>query len=364
MYAVLKTFATKIAVVLFLCVSVQTVFSQGIQLEQLISVASMPQQKFDPFMIKKGFSQTLFQQKADSNMQTYQWIKPSPKRNRLIDSSTRILQRNSCKEQLFITYQTSSLQELQGFKAQMAAKGFYSNSASTDSISDQPRLYQHQDFTIKTCVEIKDTIVLYAFKIYKKSFPDLGDIVYADDLLTFTSHEYLSYFFGEQNLKKDFFFLSGDEVTRCSVLFPNTNKQVVFLWKDEVNRNGIANLLFGGQQKLKSTLEDNASYVAESVWVLKSGIHAGMPLYQLRILNGNDFTFYGGNSPNTGSVLPNKTGKLDFKKEDILLGCVNCDDNKFNTTTTLQADEAIADGRIVFVLSVMLNPPSSTSLPY
>ena len=189
----------------------------------------------------------------------------------------------------------------------------------------------------------------------KKRFPKSKDIYYADDLLTFTSHEYLVHYFGEQNVKKDIYFLSGNEIAKCSVLFLNTNRQVVFIWADEQNRCAISSLLFGGQQNLASSKE-SGKYVEENNWSLKSGIRPGMSLLELRMLNGNDFKFYGGNSINSGSVIPDGVGKLDFKKEEIILACLNCRDDKYSTAKVVNADDSIEEGRILFVLSIILNP--------
>jgi hypothetical protein len=130
---------------------------------------------------------------------------------------------------------------------------------------------------------------------------------------------------------------------------------VVFIWADQENRCTISSLLFGGQLNLKSSLE-SGKYVAENNWVLKSGVHPGMSLLQLRILNGKDFSFYGGNSVTAGTVIPEDGGKLDFKKEEIVLGCLNCNDDKFNNARVITADESIDEGRVFFILSIALNP--------
>ena len=80
-----------------------------------------------------------------------------------------------------------------------------------------------------------------------------------------------------------------------------------------------------------------------------------MTLYELRILNGDDLQFYGGNSLRSGTVITGNKGKLDFYKEEIILGCVNCNDSNFAKIETMNADEALKDGKILFVLSVVLN---------
>ncbi len=189
----------------------------------------------------------------------------------------------------------------------------------------------------------------------KKILPNPKDVNYGDDLLVFNSHEYLSYYFGKGNVKNDIYFLSENEVARCSVLFLNTNRQVVYIWKDDVNKCTIDHLLFGGQQKLES-LKQNDNFIAENNWILKSGIHAGMSLFELRRLNENDFKFYGGNSANSGLVLQDNAGKLNFKRENIYLGCMNCNDKNFSSAAIINADDAIADEKILFVLTIALNP--------
>ena len=156
-------------------------------------------------------------------------------------------------------------------------------------------------------------------------------------------------------MKKDIYFFAGNEIAKCSVLFLNTDRQVVFIWDDEENRCKISSLLLGGQQNLQSSIE-SGKYVEENSWALKSGIRPGMSLMELRLLNGNDFRFYGGSSPNSGSVIPGETGKIDFKKEEVILACLNCKDEKFTTAKVINADDSIDEGRILFVLSVILNP--------
>ena len=295
-------------------------------------------------------------QQGDTLIYQYTYRKVITKKGKPVDTIMRLLSRAGCKDFFSIKYVTNSPDEYVLLKQKMKAAGFFC-SEEADSAAMSSLFYQSRDVTIVISRAVVDSLPVYSFSFYQKIFPKPEDIYYADDLLTFTSHEYLVYFFGENNVKKDIYYLSGNEVAKCSVLFSNTQRQVVFIWQDEVNRVGISNLLFGGQQRLKSAME-NSNFIGENSWLLKSGIRPGMSLYELRNLNGNDFKFYGGNSANSGSVLPDNAGKLDFKKEDIILGCINCKDDKFSSATILNADDALADGRIVFVLSVILNPPN------
>jgi hypothetical protein len=222
--------------------------------------------------------------------------------------------------------------------------------AGTDSV-----MYQHNEYTATAYATTEDSLILYSILYTRKDFPEPKEIYYGEDLLQFSSHEYLIYYFGEDNVKKDIYYFSGNEIANCSVLFINTNRQVIFIWVDEFNKRTISNLLFGGQQKLKSQI-DYDRYVAENNWELKSGVHAGMSIYELRKINENNFNFYGGNAINSGLILGEINGKIDFKRESIILGCMNCKDDTYRSTAVMTADDAIADGRILFVLSVVLYP--------
>lgn len=340
-------------------ITVQVMCGQVLPAEKLLHTLSIPVAKFDEWAAKKKFFLSHSAKQNDTLVKTYGY-KPEVKKNKPVDSTMRRLLHKTVKESLFITYQTESASEFSGLTEELKKNGFYCNE-EVEPLKNI-LLWQQNDLTVTSYVEIKDSIPLYSLLFYQQDFPDGKELYYADDLLYFTSHEYLVYYFGKENVKKDFYYFSGDELVNCSVLFINTARQVVFIWKDEVNKRTIDNLLFGGQQRLKSALE-SGKFVAESHWVFKSGIRAGMPLYELRLLNGDDIKFYGGHSSQTGMVLPEKKGKLDFKKEEIILGCMNCTDNEFAAATIMNADEAIEDGRILFILSVVLNPDAGNADP-
>jgi hypothetical protein len=329
-------------------------FAQTPSIDQLIKYTNQLQEKFEPAIQKKDFFITEQQKNNDTFFHYYKHNKIATKKNQVKDSTIRLITRANCKDTVCITYQTSAYNEFNELRNELKEMGF-SCYQEADSNSISTLLYQKNDYTIKVSKSLKDSVTLYQLAIQQQLFPDPQDMFYGDDLMVFTSHEYLSLFFGAENVKKDIYYLSGNDISKCSILFANSPRQVVFLWQDEINRNGIAMLLFGGQLKTKEGIE-NGGYVGQSNWVLKSGIHPGMTLYELRKLHNNNFEFYGGNSAKTGNLVVDKNGNLNFTKEEITLGCVNCNDDKYARTTTLSADDALADGRIVFVLSVSLNP--------
>ncbi len=338
---------------------VNRLHAQPLTADHLIHLASLISTKTDAFIQKKHFYSKEHTRQADTLVSTYLYNRPVSKKNNDTASVERLLQKSVFDKQFFITYSTTSFEEYAEIKHGMLQQKFTCY-AEADSAALPVLLYQKEDITVHIYTRQPDSVLYYCFRVFKKDFTDPASLVYADQLLQFSSHEYLEYYFGKPNVKRDIFYLSGNDMVRCSVLFPNTSRQVVFIWADEKNKTGIASLLFGGQQRLHSAME-NSSYVGESAWRLKSGIHAGMTLYELRRLNQSNFKFYGGNSANTGAVLPDNEGRLDFRREDVILSCINCNDKKFYASHTLDADEAIDDGRIVFVLSVILNPSVSST---
>lgn len=354
MYLLVAPFLKRIFISMLLCSCYFIGIAQATSIEQLIKYTSLAPAKLENVLEKKHFIPITHYQQADTFFTHYKFANPSTKKNIPIDSTIRLLKKTTCKDTISITYQTSSNAEFCSLRAEMKAAGFYCNQEA-DSLILPKLLYQYNDYTIHLNTNVQDSVQLYGIQIQQQLFPNPQDMYYGDDLLVFTSHEYLVYFFGAENVKKDIYYLSGNEVSKCSILFSNTPRQVVFLWKDEVNRCGIESLLFGGQLKTKTAIE-NGGFVGQSNWILKSGIHPGMTLFELRKLHNNNFKFYGGNAANTGSIIDEKNGAVHFKKEELTLGCVNCNDDAYNRTTILTADDALAAGRIVFVLSVCLYP--------
>lgn len=337
----------------FLCLIISLSYGQVLSADNLLSLARVPVSKMKGHLSKKGFVFTSRQQLEDTVLSNYCYRKTMDKEADKSDTAVRYIYRADLKESFTITYETSSLQEYLLIMEQFRKTGFVCKETA-DSFLTKPLLFQYHNNSIRTCNTIKEGVQKYALQVQTKLFPNPKDIYYADDLLAFSSHEYLEYYFGKNNVKSDLYYFSSNEIARCSVLFLNTRRQVVFIWRDEGNRCTIDRLIFGGQQKLESSLNSNR-FIAENSWVFKSGIRPGMSLLELRRLHGKDFNFYGSNSINAGTIMADSAGKLDFNKEGIILSCMNCSNSHFSASALLSADEAIADERILFVLSISLN---------
>ena len=329
---------------------------QELSADKLIDMLSFPVPKLESQLSNKRYHSSGIEVFGDTAVKTYLYrpvIKNSKKSQ--TDSVGRRFLRSVLKETFTNTYQTTSAAEYKGIIDDLKKRGFYCEYEKDSTIIPASYLYQHEAYTADASIKNMEGKAWYSIIFYKKTFPVDKDLHFAEDLLEFTSHEYLVYYFGENNVKKDIYYFAGNDIVKCSVLLTNTKRQVIFVWKDGLNRRKIDNLLFGGQHKLKSQL-DNEKFVAENSWFLKSGVHAGMPLYELRTLNDKNIAFCGGNAANPGLIFPESSGKVDFKNADVILGCMNCGDDKFLSTKKMYADKALEDGRVLFVLTIVLYP--------
>ena len=322
--------------------------------DRLMDMLSLPLPKFESKLLDKKYRSAGTELYGDTAVKTYEY-RPAMKKRKLTDSVSRKLLRSVLKETFTLTYQTTSVTEYSNILLELKKEGFHCDYEKDSSITPSSYLYQHEDYTADATIKKIDSIPWYSVALHKKTLPVERDLHYAEDLLEFTSHEYLVYYFGENNVKKDIYYFAGNDIVNCSVLFINTKRQVIFIWKDGLNRRTINNLLFGGQHKLKSQ-QDYDKFIAENSWFLKSGVHAGMPLFKLRTLNEKNIAFCGGDAANPGLVFPESSGVVDFKNADVILGCMNCSDDKFLSSKIMYADQAMEEARVLFVLTISLYP--------
>lgn len=323
---------------------------QGLSVSAILDVSGIPKQKFDGYISKKGFAFLGTTYLTDTIVREYYYRGIKKK---ITDSAVRSFKGFNTKGGFYFTYSTTSAEEYQKFRSDLKKEGFFCN-REQDVTTGIPELFQYRNYMVTISSAPVDTLTEYSFLVQKADLPKPKEIKYAEDLVAFNSHECLRYYFGDKHVKKDIYYLSDKEIVKCSILFPNTNRQAVFLWSDAVNNCDLEYIYIGGQLMAQSSLSYDKN-VAENIWRLKSGIHAGMSLYSLRQLNDAAFDFYGGNSVKTGMVLTDSTGKLNFKKESVILGCMNCSDRDFSRQAVMNSDEAILDKRILFVHTIILN---------
>ncbi len=329
---------------------------QEFSADKLLDMLTLTVPKLESQLLNKKYRSSGTEFAGDTAIKTYVYrpvIKNSKKKQP--DTVSRKFIRSVLKETFTLTYQTTLAIEYTSIINALKKAGFYCDYEKDSSVTHASYFYQHEDYTADAAMIKVDSIAWYSVTFHKKTLPVNKDLHFAEDLLEFTSHEYLVYYFGEKNVKKDIYYFAGNDIVNCSVLFINTKRQVIFIWKDGLNRRKIDNMLFGGQHKLKSQ-QDYDKFIAENSWLLKSGVHAGMPLFKLRTLNEKNIAFSGGDAANPGLVFPESSGVVDFKNADVILGCMNCSDDKFLNTKIMYADQALDDGRVLFVLTIALYP--------
>jgi hypothetical protein len=325
---------------------------------KLIDGAAVSKTKFESYISKQNFVGVGSDYKGDTIVREFKYRMYGKGGKR--DSVERSLTYFSTKEDFSFSFSTLSDAEGKRIIREFKKEGYYCNNEK-DSLSAPVLLYQHNEFTVAVSKKAVDTLMEYAFLVRKQPLPKAKEIKFAEDLSVFNSHEYLRFYFGDENVKKDIYYLSDDKVGKCTVLFPNTSRQAVFLWEDEINNTGLSKIFIGGHLKTGSAVDYDQN-IAENLWQLKSGVHPGMSLYTLRLLNDAAFNFYGGNNSKTGMIFTDSTGKLNFKRENIILGCMNCNENSFIRKAVINSDEALEAERILFVHTIILEPEKRKKL--
>lgn len=313
-----------------------TVQSQSFTINELIKLAYLPSKNVESYMKKKGFVYSGF--KTEMVDETASFIERG--KSKKVAGYTRsvdICIKNNFKS---FTLHTTALTEYQlGQQNLIKAGYFYDN--TKDLKKETSILFQKANITVKCSQVMQDSIMQYSFHLVEKSIP--SSLRYAEDLLQFDSHEFLVNFFGEQNVKKDRYYLSEKELKRCSVLFSGTERQVVFVWDDEVYLNNLAYIMLTNKLPTEEGLK-NDPLAGNNEWQMKNGLRPGMALKELLKINEIDFNIYGNKSELAFLVKPTEEGKINFKKIAVMLSCPRCFDDKiFNQKEISALDIAKAD---------------------
>lgn len=336
------------AVLLILILLPGLVSAQAFNWKDLVGFTDLSVQKFDAQVSKKDFKRDYFSPRETNNSYTYFQVKKSKK-----SDVNRSLLFQSAEQKTLVGYQTTSLTEFANLVGHMKHEGFKCYQP-VDSVSSHPVLYQKENLLVYTSMEIKDTLTFYSLVIEKKNLSKSRDIIFAEDLLILDSHEYLVAVFGSQNVVKDVFYYTENETNKCSVLFPNTNREVIFIWDDEVNYRGIAFMAIGGGLLTKKDAGFNQP-LEHNIWRSKQGIYSGMNLMELQELNGQDLNFYGWHLDQAGMLAPRNSGLIDFKRIGVVLSCLNCSDKQY-WVNVVKSSDALAENRKIYVSTIIILP--------
>ena len=327
-------------------------FAEGqvVTADDFVTISSLPEKKMGDYVSKKGFVQTARNYDNDTVTNEY-FYNNRKKGNETPDSVLRFISGYVKGKATGVIYKTSSAKEYESIINDFEKNGFLSGKEGKDSLL----FFQKGNMTVHIDEVTEDDVKFYLVRVDRKPLPDLSNIRFADDLLAFDSHESLSMLFGKENVKKDAYYFSATQVNRCSVLYPNTNRQAIFIWEDQQNSRKLSFLLIGGSLRSESSSDFNQTIGLNS-WHSHSGLYTGMKLSEVETVNDGDFYFYGLNSEFAFMAVPEKKGNIDFKKTGIVLGCFNCNAEPVLKTEKVSAEAAINAGLRLYIMSIVLIP--------
>jgi hypothetical protein len=325
---------------------------QAFDLGDLIDFTGYSISKFDGYIAKKAYRRD-YESPRESHS-NYNYIQLRKKKKDEGNETVRKLSFIERPGAPVIEYQTSSLDEFSNLRRDLRRKGFNTYMEEKDPAT--PVLYQHDNTVVGTSVEIRDSTTLYTVRIEREVLPKLREIAYAEDLLPLKSHEFLEATFGAANVKRDVFHYTESEANKCSVLFPNTPREVIFIWEDEANYRDLSFLIIGGNM-LSNGAARNSTMVSTNEWRSKQGVYAGMKLEELQELNQGRVKFHGFSTEQPGMLTKNNGGKLDFNRLGVVLSCLNCvNNNKMERQTVVDSETALQEERKVYVSSIIIIP--------
>jgi len=326
--------------------------SQDLTLNELLTLTMQSPQKIDVYLSKKGFARDV-----SGATVTYPVYAFQPKHNskRKKDKNiSRSIEKFQSGQNHSLVFRTSSLRECMTLKGKLKKEGFAGKDST--SVAGMPLHLRKKNINVLVNTVIENTDTLYSFNFNLKELPPPESINYANDLLQFTSHDDLIAMFGASNVKKDLYFFDEKEIRPCSVLFPRSDRQAVFIWDEDSTSSGFSSVVIGGSLRIESDMS-YTSAVAQNNWTLANGIQCNMGLKELLAMNGSDVKFYGRQSDLFMSLFPQNTGKINLQGITIILGCHNCSGTKLLDSATVSAEEALNNGLGMFVIMVMLSPP-------
>jgi hypothetical protein len=323
--------------------------AQVISIDDLLTFSSLSSKNLNNFLNKRNFVPVKnYTQYNDRSISYYQ-----NKNRKDSDSIFRKLDIITGKEEQSFLLNTSSRAEFNENCAKLKKAGFMISCLPGNENHDD-QFFQKKNFTVTTGTTIEEDILYYRIFLQKKELLTADQVQYSEDLLKFDSHEYLASFFGEQNVKKDLYYFSEKELRKCSVLFPNTSRQALFIWNDQDKYMDLSYILISGVLPTVSAVQ-YSNFISQSKWFSKEGLYAGMSLYEVLQLNNEDFTFYGRNSEVSFMVDPNSRGNIDFKKTGIMLGCVNSEVYRLLGKEKISALEAFNRHIPLYVYYIMVS---------
>jgi hypothetical protein len=317
-------------------------FGQNLSLEDLVSATYYPQESFHGYMHKKGF-------KPGGDQEAGFAYYDRKSKSFLPDIS---VSRWEEADAVNVSFQTCQQYEATRLKDELTRAGFTQSVLKREG--SECTLYQKGALTVEHMVSTKEEKPVYRFVVEKKVLPLQSELSFAEDLLELTSHEYLVSVFGAANVKKERFYYSDEETNNCSVLFHNSNMQVIFIWKNEQAYRDISFLVIGGNLRPEQEKNDHRQ-VEQNKWKSRQGVTIGMNLRELQSLNNKPLNFFNWDTEQPGLVKENNSGTLNLKSLGIVLDCMDCMPDG-SMDSLVSSDVLIRRGDRIFVSSLIVVP--------
>lgn len=352
----------KIILLLLVCANI-SLHAQVITVNDFVALVTMSDKKIGSYLAKMNFVK-LARSLDDGTIVNEYFYNDKKKQPLSQDSTIRFLSGFRKGKESGVNYQTSSYEESMAILKDFRISGFTSGKATDTSakadtllpVFDSTTFLQKEDMTVKTREEIRDEIKMYTIILQKKPIPTGSSVRFAEDLLSFDSHERLVAMFGNANVKKDMYYFTERDTSHCSVIFPNTNRQAIFLWDDQANYSTLSFVMIGGSLKPDQGSESYSHAVSLNVWRSNTGLYTGMRLQEIITLNNADFNFYGPSSEFSYMAVPEKKGNIDIKQTGITLACFNCGGSPLMKKEKISAQTALDNGLQLYITSLLLMP--------
>lgn len=325
--------------------------AQVFSVDDLLGFTDFSAKRFDGYITKKGFVSSGHFLQSDSAIDTWDMI-PNP-----ADSANLFVHRRVSRYQsstmLDYSYQTASMTEAMATIQQMKSKGF--TVSDTNWNMQKPLLLQRREWIVKAELLKEDTLSFVELRWQKQHMPSAKKTLFVDDLLKFGSDEYLAAYFGRQNVRKDQFYFSEHEVNKCSVLFPNTPNQVVFVWADNDAQKDILQVMVGAGMRTE-TVDGYNGVAGSNMWRFASGITTQMRLEQILRSTDDDLYFFGRKNALFLSLVPESARLLNMKNATVVFECINGAGNPLLDQEKVSASDAIEAGLKLHVSMIVLWP--------
>jgi hypothetical protein len=310
-------------------------YCQKFDADDILDLVNCPLKKIDNVMHKKGFVYGGRENFHDSAAIVFNQRKPDSTRKQVY-----YFQVYNCG---LINFQTTSLDEISQIKNELIKDNYFFD---TKSKSDT-NLFQKKDMVVSFASQPLDSVILYSCQIHRQYLPKLKDISFGEDLLKFNSHEYLLTVFGAENVKKDQFILSSSKTVPCTVLFPHTKMEAVFIWQDGSNYRKLVAVRIGGDPQTKLSLQYPSS-IEQNTWQFKNGLYVGMSLQELQQFNTHSVrsaTSYSRFVQNNETSSVNNTA--------LVLSCLNCGDSQYVKADFNNLPD-VAEERKIYLSTIIL----------